>query len=145
MQISQIFIFVSLFSRLSVLHQQGETNNSVVNSNSKDLDLWFLGFFLEMARGSRSVSSSSKWRYCNPGYYLKRPKRLALLFIVFVSVSFVVWDRQTLVSEHQVGTFLLFQALNCGSDCFVLSDTLFQLLYSNSLTCFEESFIYASL
>lgn len=56
-----------------------------------------------MARGSRSVSSgSSKWRYCNPAYYLKRPKRLAMLFIVFVSVSFVVWDRQTLVREYQV-------------------------------------------
>ena len=47
-------------------------------------------------------SSSSKWRYCNPAYYLKRPKRLAMLFIVFVSVSFVVWDRQTLVREYQV-------------------------------------------
>ena len=56
-----------------------------------------------MARGSRSVSSSSsKWRYCNPAYYLKRPKRLAMLFIVFVSVSFIVWDRQTLVREYQV-------------------------------------------
>ncbi|KAJ1429223.1 Six-hairpin glycosidase-like superfamily [Sesbania bispinosa] len=54
-----------------------------------------------MARGSRSVTSS-KWRYCHPSYYLKRPKRLALLFIVFVCASLVVWDRQTLVSEHQV-------------------------------------------
>ncbi|XP_044496804.1 mannosyl-oligosaccharide 1,2-alpha-mannosidase MNS1-like [Mangifera indica] len=54
-----------------------------------------------MAR-SRSSSSSSSWRYCNPSYYLKRPKRLAMLFIVFVSVSFVVWDRQTLVREHEV-------------------------------------------
>ncbi|QCE00982.1 mannosyl-oligosaccharide 1,2-alpha-mannosidase MNS1 [Vigna unguiculata] len=54
-----------------------------------------------MARGSRSVTSSS-WRYCHPSYYLKRPKRLALLFIGFVCVSFVVWDRQTLVREHQV-------------------------------------------
>lgn len=54
-----------------------------------------------MAR-SRSSSSSSSWRYCNPSYYLKRPKRLAMLFIVFVSASFVVWDRQTLVREHEV-------------------------------------------
>ena len=61
-----------------------------------------LDLCLEMARGSRSVTSSSKWRYCNPSYYLKRPKRLALLFIVFVGVSFIVWDRQTLVREHQV-------------------------------------------
>nr|AHW81504.1 ECFP-tagged a-Mannosidase I [Cloning vector pBullet-cg-n]AHW81570.1 ECFP-tagged a-Mannosidase I [Cloning vector pBullet-cg-c] len=57
-----------------------------------------------MASGSRSVgSSSSKWRYCNPTSYLKRPKRLALLFIVFVCVSFVFWDRQTDVSRTGPG------------------------------------------
>lgn len=53
-----------------------------------------------MAR-SRSSSSSTTWRYINPAYYLKRPKRLALLFIAFVSVSFFVWERQTLVREHE--------------------------------------------
>ncbi|KAL5554627.1 hypothetical protein UlMin_042028 [Ulmus minor] len=51
---------------------------------------------------ARTRSSSSIFRYCNPGYYLKRPKRLALLFIAFVCVSFIVWDRQTLVREHEV-------------------------------------------
>ncbi|XP_052484185.1 mannosyl-oligosaccharide 1,2-alpha-mannosidase MNS1 isoform X2 [Gossypium raimondii] len=50
----------------------------------------------------RSSSSSSKFRYCNPSYYLKRPKRLALLLIVFVSATFFVWDRQTLVREHEL-------------------------------------------
>ncbi|KAJ0076212.1 hypothetical protein Patl1_34916 [Pistacia atlantica] len=55
-----------------------------------------------MARSRSSLSSSSKWRYCNPSYYLKRPKRLALLLIVFVSATLVVWDRQTLVREHEV-------------------------------------------
>jgi hypothetical protein len=55
-----------------------------------------------MARSSRSSSASSKWRYCHPSYYLKRPKRLALLFIGFVCCSFVVWDRQTLIREHEV-------------------------------------------
>lgn len=49
--------------------------------------------------------TSTNWRYCHPSYYLKRPKRLALLFIGFVCVSFVVWDRQTLVREHQVLAF----------------------------------------
>ncbi|CAI9757585.1 unnamed protein product [Fraxinus pennsylvanica] len=52
-----------------------------------------------MARSSRS--SSSMWRYINPAYYLKRPKRLALLFIVFVFGTLVVWDRHTLVREHE--------------------------------------------
>lgn len=51
---------------------------------------------------SRSSSGSSKWRYCNPAYYLKRPKRLALLLIVFVFGTLIVWDRQTLVREHEV-------------------------------------------
>ncbi|KAJ9537567.1 hypothetical protein OSB04_030300 [Centaurea solstitialis] len=53
-----------------------------------------------MARTTRS-SASIRWRYLNPAYYLKRPKRLALLFIAFVFVSFFVWDRQTLVREHE--------------------------------------------
>ncbi|XP_078447714.1 mannosyl-oligosaccharide 1,2-alpha-mannosidase MNS1-like [Wolffia australiana] len=47
-------------------------------------------------------SRSSGWfRWINPSYYLRRPKRLALLFIGFVVVSFAVWDRQTLVREHK--------------------------------------------
>ncbi|XWS20644.1 hypothetical protein CRYUN_Cryun31cG0120400 [Craigia yunnanensis] len=50
---------------------------------------------------SRLSSSSSKLRYCNPSYYLKRPKRLALLLILFVSATFFVWDRLTLVREHE--------------------------------------------
>nr|GME16620.1 mannosyl-oligosaccharide 1,2-alpha-mannosidase MNS1-like isoform X1 [Ipomoea batatas] len=51
---------------------------------------------------ARSRSSLSKWRYINPAYYLKRPKRLALLFIIFVCCSFFFWDRQTLVREHEM-------------------------------------------
>lgn len=51
---------------------------------------------------ARTRSSSGALRYLNPAYYLKRPKRLAFLFIMFVFVSFVVWDRQTLVREHEV-------------------------------------------
>ncbi|CAH9077003.1 unnamed protein product [Cuscuta europaea] len=50
---------------------------------------------------ARSRSSSSRWRYVNPTYYLKRPRRLALLFIVFVSGTFFFWDRQTLIREHE--------------------------------------------
>lgn len=50
---------------------------------------------------ARSRSSTSIWRYANPAYYLKRPKRLALLFIAFVCVTLFIWDRQTLVKEHE--------------------------------------------
>ncbi|KAK1416965.1 hypothetical protein QVD17_26085 [Tagetes erecta] len=52
-------------------------------------------------------SSSIRWRYVNPAYYLKRPKRLAILFMAFVSISFFVWDRQTLVREHEEELLML--------------------------------------
>jgi hypothetical protein len=55
-----------------------------------------------MARRSSSSSSSGALRYLNPAYYLKRPKRLALLFFVFVAATFAFWDRQSLVSEYEV-------------------------------------------
>lgn len=44
---------------------------------------------------------SGTWRYINPAYYLKRPKRLAVLFIVFVIGTLLFWDRQTLLREHE--------------------------------------------
>ncbi|CAK9146084.1 unnamed protein product [Ilex paraguariensis] len=50
---------------------------------------------------ARSRPSSNRWRYINPAYYLKRPKRLALLFITFVCITLLVWDRQTLIREHE--------------------------------------------
>uniref|UniRef100_A0A0E0KUV7 alpha-1,2-Mannosidase n=1 Tax=Oryza punctata TaxID=4537 RepID=A0A0E0KUV7_ORYPU len=52
-------------------------------------------------RSSSSSSSSGAWRYLNPAYYLKRPKRLALLFFVFVAATFAFWDRQSLVREYE--------------------------------------------
>ncbi|KAI4331152.1 hypothetical protein MLD38_029367 [Melastoma candidum] len=58
-----------------------------------------------MARGGRSSSSSSSssWRrYCNPSYYLKRPKRLALLLFAFFGITLIVWDRQTLLRDHEM-------------------------------------------
>ncbi|KAG8657628.1 mannosyl-oligosaccharide 1,2-alpha-mannosidase MNS1 isoform X2 [Manihot esculenta] len=61
---------------------------------------------------SRSSSSSSKWRYCNPSYYLKRPKRLAFLLVAFVCASLLVWDRQTLVREHEVELSKLSEEVN---------------------------------
>lgn len=58
---------------------------------------------LVLTQMARSRSSMNRWRYLHPSYYLKRPKRLALLFIVFVAATVVVWDRQTLTREHEVG------------------------------------------
>ncbi|XP_077238446.1 mannosyl-oligosaccharide 1,2-alpha-mannosidase MNS1-like [Tasmannia lanceolata] len=51
---------------------------------------------------ARARSSSTRWRCLQPTYYLKRPKRLALLFIGFVVVTFLVWDRQSLSREHEI-------------------------------------------
>ncbi|XP_031120045.1 mannosyl-oligosaccharide 1,2-alpha-mannosidase MNS1 [Ipomoea triloba] len=50
---------------------------------------------------ARSRSSSSRCRYFNPAYYLKRPRRMALLLIIFVSGTLFFWDRQTLIREHE--------------------------------------------
>ncbi|THU44368.1 hypothetical protein C4D60_Mb02t06670 [Musa balbisiana] len=61
---------------------------------------------------ARRSSSSSRWRYLHPAYYLKRPKRLAFLFIVFVVATFAVWDRQSLVREHEAEIAKLEEQLN---------------------------------
>ncbi|KAL9247224.1 hypothetical protein vseg_020677 [Gypsophila vaccaria] len=50
---------------------------------------------------ARSRSSSSISRYFTPAYYLKRPKRFVMLFVLFVVGSLFVWDRQTLVKDHE--------------------------------------------
>ncbi|KAJ8770480.1 hypothetical protein K2173_017971 [Erythroxylum novogranatense] len=65
-----------------------------------------------MGKNRSSSAAASKWRYCNPGYYLKRPKRLALLFIAFVGASFFIWDRQTLVREYEVEISQLSEEVN---------------------------------
>ncbi|CAN0880429.1 Mannosyl-oligosaccharide 1,2-alpha-mannosidase MNS1 [Linum grandiflorum] len=71
-----------------------------------------------MGRSSRSSASSSsspsssKWRYCNPSYYLKRPKRLAMLFLAFVCATMFVWDRQALVREYEVEVVKLYKEVN---------------------------------
>ncbi|XP_057421714.1 mannosyl-oligosaccharide 1,2-alpha-mannosidase MNS1-like [Lotus japonicus] len=54
--------------------------------------------------GKKSYSSSSTWRgwrYVQPRYYIKRPKRLALIIIVCIALTWLVYDRQLLNKEHQ--------------------------------------------
>ncbi|CAH8383133.1 unnamed protein product [Eruca vesicaria subsp. sativa] len=53
-----------------------------------------------MAR-SRLVIGHGIWKYFNSAYNLGRTMRLALLFILFISVSMVVWDRQTRGRDHE--------------------------------------------
>lgn len=55
---------------------------------------------------------SSRWRYINPAYYLKRPKRLAFLFLIFVIGTFLFWDRQTLLTEHEEEVAKLLEKVN---------------------------------
>ncbi|EPS74039.1 mannosyl-oligosaccharide 1,2-alpha-mannosidase, partial [Genlisea aurea] len=50
---------------------------------------------------ARTRPSLRLWRYANPAFYLKRPQFLALFVMIFVCSTLVVWDRQTLVQEHQ--------------------------------------------
>jgi mannosyl-oligosaccharide alpha-1,2-mannosidase len=54
-----------------------------------------------MARNKLVSGSHGIWKYFNPAFYLRRPRRLALLIILFVSVSMVVWDRQSLSRDYQ--------------------------------------------
>ncbi|KAG2294323.1 hypothetical protein Bca4012_004593 [Brassica carinata] len=54
-----------------------------------------------MAR-SRLVTGHGIWKYFNPAYCHGRTMRLALLFILFISVSMVVWDRQTRGRDHEL-------------------------------------------
>ncbi|KAJ1400638.1 Six-hairpin glycosidase-like superfamily [Sesbania bispinosa] len=53
--------------------------------------------------GKKSYSSSTwrGWRYVQPRYYIKRPKRLALVIVVCISFTWFVYDRQSLNREHQ--------------------------------------------
>ncbi|CAL9009420.1 unnamed protein product [Prunus brigantina] len=74
--------------------------------------LYHYASMVDMLSLAGTRSSSSRLRYCNPSYYLKRPKRLALLFIAFVCVSLVVWDRQTLLREHEEEVFKLNEQLH---------------------------------
>ncbi|GLT28719.1 hypothetical protein SLA2020_036300 [Shorea laevis] len=50
---------------------------------------------------SSSLSSRGGWRYLHPTYYLKRPKRLALVIFAFVAVTCLVWDRKILSRDHE--------------------------------------------
>ncbi|KAI4382027.1 hypothetical protein MLD38_008039 [Melastoma candidum] len=64
-----------------------------------------------MARGGRS-SSASRWRYINLSYYLKSPQRLSLLFLSFFSLTLLLWDRQTLIRDHQLEISKLKEAIS---------------------------------
>eukprot|EP00246_Nothoceros_aenigmaticus_P018190 TRINITY_DN9422_c0_g1_i2.p1 TRINITY_DN9422_c0_g1~~TRINITY_DN9422_c0_g1_i2.p1 ORF type:complete len:608 (-),score=117.14 TRINITY_DN9422_c0_g1_i2:128-1951(-) len=53
-----------------------------------------------MAR--RGNSSSGSWtRLLKLSYYLRRPRRLAFVFVIIVCTTFLLWDRHNLVQEHQ--------------------------------------------
>ncbi|KAL9325927.1 hypothetical protein ACSQ67_006572 [Phaseolus vulgaris] len=52
-------------------------------------------------KSSYSSSSTSSWRYLQPRYYIKRPKRLALVLIVCVSLTWILYDRKSLTTGHQ--------------------------------------------
>ncbi|XP_042393400.1 mannosyl-oligosaccharide 1,2-alpha-mannosidase MNS1-like [Zingiber officinale] len=60
----------------------------------------------------RRSFASGLWRYLHPAYYLKRPKRLAFLFIVFVVATFAIWDRQSLIREHEAEIVKIQEELN---------------------------------
>jgi mannosyl-oligosaccharide alpha-1,2-mannosidase len=50
---------------------------------------------------ARQRASSVLPRYFDPSYYLRRPRRLLLLFAFFVCTTFFLWDRHNLVVNHE--------------------------------------------
>ncbi|XP_015973097.1 mannosyl-oligosaccharide 1,2-alpha-mannosidase MNS2-like isoform X1 [Arachis duranensis] len=50
---------------------------------------------------SSSTTLRRRWRFFQPRYYGKRPKRLALLILLCVSVTWIFYDRQSLNRDHQ--------------------------------------------
>jgi hypothetical protein len=72
-------------------------------------------------------SSSSSWpRLLDPSYYLRRPRRLLLLLVLFVGTTFVLWDRHSLVQHHQVSFCFVFfppfsSLLTWWSLCFLFA------------------------
>ncbi|XP_062192381.1 mannosyl-oligosaccharide 1,2-alpha-mannosidase MNS1-like isoform X2 [Phragmites australis] len=65
-----------------------------------------------MGRRSHSSSRAWPWRHLSPSYYLKRPARLALLFLGFVSATFAAWDRLSLVRDYEAEISRLDEEVN---------------------------------
>ncbi|CAL9755843.1 unnamed protein product [Musa acuminata subsp. burmannicoides] len=61
---------------------------------------------------ARRGSSSGRWRHFHPGYYMKRPVRFAAVFTAFVLTTFVVWDRRSLLRDHEAEVSRLYDELN---------------------------------
>ncbi|KAL6843213.1 hypothetical protein ACP4OV_026926 [Aristida adscensionis] len=65
-----------------------------------------------MGRRPRSSAPSRVWRHLSPSYYLRRPARLALLFLGFVSATFATWDRLSLVRDYETEISQLDEEVN---------------------------------
>lgn len=99
---------------------------------------------------ARSRSSSSRCRYFNPAYYLKRPRRMALLLIIFVSGTLFFWDRQTLIREHEVilGLFSFSFSFSIPQFLFRVSlmlETLVCWLVSFAICLFWNNFVESTI
>ncbi|BBM97475.1 mannosyl-oligosaccharide alpha-1,2-mannosidase [Marchantia polymorpha subsp. ruderalis] len=51
---------------------------------------------------ARQRSQSSWLRGFSLSYYLRRPRKLAFVLVFFVISTFLIWDRQTIIREHEV-------------------------------------------
>lgn len=77
----------------------------IVNTSSFSLNYFgnlFLGGMGKKSSSSSTSSTSSVWRYLQPRYYIKRPKRLALVLMICVSITWLFYDRKSLNTGHQV-------------------------------------------
>ena len=51
---------------------------------------------------ARPRASPTLPRILHPSYYLRRPRRLLVLFAFFVCTTYLLWDRHNLVLHHEV-------------------------------------------
>ncbi|XP_028774139.1 mannosyl-oligosaccharide 1,2-alpha-mannosidase MNS1-like isoform X2 [Neltuma alba] len=65
-----------------------------------------------------SASTVRGGRYLQPRYYFKRPRRLALIFLAVISVTWFVYDRQSLTRVHQE------EILRLNEEITILKNTL---------------------
>ena len=51
---------------------------------------------------ARQRTSAGLPQFFHPTYYLRRPRRLLLLFAFVVCTTYFLWDRHNLVIHHEV-------------------------------------------
>ncbi|KAK7329734.1 hypothetical protein VNO77_23911 [Canavalia gladiata] len=82
-------------------HDVAEFPRFVSGTLGWSFNLVVVGMGKKPSYSSSTSTAFRGWRYLQPRYYIKRPKRLALVVVVCISLTWLVYDRQSLNKEHQ--------------------------------------------